>query len=322
MKAYILNIPVIKFSIYAFLSSFIFITFFTSPVYKSESVIDVSSNQAESFASSFTSSFLPSVSSNDAYQVMLYLESNEASNLLRKEYNIVDFFKRDHVSFFSKYKETRFNNFHEYFKNKLSIKTDGESSTLTISTYAFSPEDAKSFNLSLVDITANFFNRKTRLAAINSRSGKICELFLTNSGVIDLATNDLNIKPLIEINEVNSLNELLINKAENFKDYCINKINSTDDTEALSDQGPLNIPAFEMRSINVEASKNIITKIYEDSMGVISEAEYIDVIVEPVIPDNEESKMAILKALIIFFVTYLLIVTLKISIRLTDEFDI
>ena len=44
----------------------------------------------------------------------------------------------------------RFNNFHEYFKNKLSIKTDGESSTLTISTYAFSPEDAKSFNLSLV----------------------------------------------------------------------------------------------------------------------------------------------------------------------------
>jgi len=322
MKNYLLSISILKYSIFAFIGSLVFIIFFTSKVYKSESVIDVNTNQTESFATSITNSFLPSVGTNDAFQVMLYLQSNESSNLLRKEYKVDKFFLKDEISFFSKFRDNRFQNFHNYLTNKISITSDGDSGTLTIATYAFVPQDAKSLNLSLVDITANFFNRKARLAAINSRSGKICELLLTNTSVIDMATNEINnIEPLIEINEVNSLNQLLINKAENFKEYCIRKINDTSKSLYDSNENSLNIPAFELRSINVEAAKNIITQIYEDSLGAISEAEYIDVIVEPVIPDKAESRLAVIISLIIFCITFLTLVAIKICIRLSDEFS-
>lgn len=321
MKQFFLNIAVPRISFLSAVVSSIFILSLTSSVYKSSSAIDVSSSGSDSFASSFTSSLISSSGSSDAFQIKLYLESHEASNILREKYEIENFFVKDDISFFSKFRDTWYQNFHEYLEGKLKISVDANSNTLLIETFAFSPKEAKLFNLSLVDITSDFLNKKARLAAINSRSGKICELYLANSGLIGLNINEIEFESKVLFDESNSLNKLLIDKADSFKDYCVNKLNSPSNSETLSKES-LNIPSFELRAVNAEASKNIITEIYQDSIGIISEAEYVDIVAEPVMADKPESKMTILISLIVYAITFIALITIKIFIRLTDEFKL
>jgi len=321
MKQFFLNIAVPRISFLSAVVSSIFILSLTSSVYKSSSAIDVSSSGSDSFASSFTSSLISSSGSSDAFQIKLYLESHEASNILREKYEIENFFVKDDISFFSKFRDTWYQNFHEYLEGKLKISVDANSNTLLIETFAFSPKEAKLFNLSLVDITSDFLNKKARLAAINSRSGKICELYLANSGLIGLNINEIEFESKVLFDESNTLNKLLIDKADSFKDYCVNKLNSPSNSETRSKES-LNIPSFELRAVNAEASKNIITEIYQDSIGIISEAEYVDIVAEPVMADKPESKMTILISLIVYAITFIALITIKIFIRLTDEFKL
>lgn len=321
MREFFLNIAVPRVSLLSALVSSIFILSLTSSVYKSSSAIDVSSSGSDSFASSFTSSLVSSSGSSDAFQIKLYLESHEASNTLREKYEIENFFVKDDISFFSKFRNTWYQNFHEYLEGKLKISVDANSNTLLIETFAFSPEEAKLFNLSLVDIISDFLNKKARLTAVNSRSGKMCELYLANSGLIGLNINEIEFESRVLFNESSSLNKLLIDKADSFRDYCVNKLNSPSNPETPNKES-LNIPSFELRAINAEASKNIITEIYQDSIGIISEAEYIDIVAEPVIADKPESKMTILISLIVYAITFIALITIKIFIRLTDEFKL
>ena len=205
-------------------------------------------------------------------------------------------------------------------EGKLKISVDANSNTLVLETYAFSPEDAKLFNLSLVDLISDFLTKKARLAAINSRSGKICELYLANSGLIGLNINEIEFESEALLDESSSLNKLLVNKADNFKEYCINKLNNPSVSEGYEES--LNIPAFELRAVNAEASKNIITEIYQDSFGIISESEYIDIVAEPVVADKPESKLTFLISIIVYAITFISLITVKIFIRLTDEFKL
>jgi capsule polysaccharide export protein KpsE/RkpR len=100
MKQFFLNIAVPRISFLSAVVSSIFILSLTSSVYKSSSAIDVSSSGSDSFASSFTSSLISSSGSSDAFQIKLYLESHEASNILREKYEIENFFVKDDISFF------------------------------------------------------------------------------------------------------------------------------------------------------------------------------------------------------------------------------
>jgi capsular polysaccharide biosynthesis protein len=321
VKNFILRISAPRISSIASIICAIFIIFFISPSYKSSSGLDVTSNGSNSFASSFTSSFISSGDS-DAFQVKLYLESNEASDILRNKYEIESFYLKDSISFFSKFRDPWYQNFHEYLERKINITVDSNSNTLLIDTFAFTPKEAKILNLSLVDLTSDFLNKKARLAAINSRSGKVCELYLANSGLIGLELNELKFESETAINNVNSANQLLESKADSFKEYCLNKMNNSSNISGATDKAIINIPVFELRTINAQASKNIITEIYQDSMGVISEAEYIDVVAEPIDADKSESKLTFFISLIAYIITFLFLISIKIFIRLTDEFTL
>jgi hypothetical protein len=99
-------------------------------------------------------------------------------------------------------------------------------------------------------------------------------------------------------------------------------MNNSSNISGATDKAIINIPVFELRTINAQASKNIITEIYQDSMGVISEAEYIDVVAEPIDADKSESKLTFFISLIAYIITFLFLISIKIFIRLTDEFTL
>tara|TARA_Y100001934_G_C12261571_1_gene730282 strand:+ start:377 stop:1333 length:957 start_codon:yes stop_codon:yes gene_type:complete len=317
MKKLILTFPIIKISLILSAFVFLFITFFTSPLYKSQSVIDVSLNESESISSSLVDSILPSSGANDAFQVKLFLESYEASSIFRDKLNIEELFVNDAISAFSRFRVNSRKNFHDYFQDKINILVDGDSNTLIIETYAFNPKDAKNINLNLINMTADFFNRKSKLASLNAKSNKICELYSANIGILDL--EGLKTDADFYVDGSQSANDLLVAKAEKYKDECLEQL---EEASFENDKiNFLNIPSFELKNINAEASKRIITDLYQKSMDAVSESDYMEIIVEPMVPDKPEDRRAWLFGILTFILVLICLISLRIIVKLSDEFN-
>lgn len=300
------------------ITTLLFILFFVTPQYKSTSVLDVSFNESEAFSFDLANTFMSSGVSSDAFQVKLYLESRELSTLFKESFNINDIFGNDTVTFFSRYRESSYRSFHDYFQNKFSVSIDNESNTLILETYAFSPKEAKDINLKLINITANFFNRKSRLAALNNRSSKFCELYFTNAGNLDVnSSTDQKSYDLYPSQEISSANELLAIKAKKFQDFCIEEFNASKKNPNVL----IDIPEYELRTINAEASKRIISDIYMNSIGAFTEADYMEVIAEPVLSNRPESRKPIIYSILSFIFSAVIILSIKIIIRLSNEFQ-
>jgi hypothetical protein len=118
------------------------------------------------------------------------------------------------------------------------------------------------------------------------------------------------------INDVSSANELLASKARKFQDFCISEFNTN---KNIKNEG-LIIPDFELKSINANATKKIISDIYANSMDAVTEVDYMEIIVEPVLSTTPESKRIIILSLIVYALSTLTLLTLKIMIRLSNEF--
>lgn len=319
MKNYIVNLSISKFVVFAGIISFSFLYFFISPSFKSESILDVSLNEKESISSSLVSSIIPTSGATDSFQVKLFLESEEASRIFRSRVNIENLFQNKEITYFSKFRESRIQTFHDFIQNKFNILVDGDSNTLIIQTNAFSSQDAKNINLHLINMTADFFNKKSKLASSNARSNKICELYSANAGILGVDELDMSEDYSI-VDKSSSANELLVTKAELYKMQCLNQLenSSSEDTQKLN---LLNIPSFELRNINAEASKKIITDLYQKSMDAVSETDYMEIIVEPIEPDQPEKKGALLYSILIMIVTWIVLLGIKIIVRLSDEFS-
>jgi hypothetical protein len=310
------KLSVFRTSLVISLLTFCFIVIAITPVYKSKSIIDIAQDKNESF--SIATSLLSSNNSSEAFQVKLYLESNELSELYKSSYDVEELFANKNISYFSRYKENFFSTFHKYFQKKINVIVDADSDTLIIETFAYTPESAKNINLQLINITANFFNRKSRLAALNDRSSKFCELYFTNAGIINanpplgLLRND----SLKIIDESLSANDLLSNKAKSFQDFCISEFNMNKNINGQI----VDIPDYELRTINAEASKKIIGDIYMTSMSAIAEVDYMQIIAEPVISTRPESRKALILSLLSFVFSTITLVSIKIIYRLSNEF--
>jgi capsule polysaccharide export protein KpsE/RkpR len=316
MSNFLKNFSIFKSSLLVGLLFYIFITFFTSSIYKSESIIDVSLNKTESLSTNIVSSILPTSGNQDAFQVKLYLESREASFLVRERINIATLFQDKNIKIFSRFRESKRHTFHEYLQDKIKITVDGDSNSIILQTFSFDPADSKNINLHLIDMTADFFNKKTKLASLNARSNKICELYSANAGILDIGNISMPVDTSIVENS-SSANDLLITKAENFKDFCLEKL-QFDKTEDIPEL--LNIPIYELKNINAEASKRIIMDLYQKSMDAVSDTDYMEVIAEPIISDQPESKRAILYSFLVTIFSFIVLLGIRIIFSISDEF--
>ena len=113
-------------------------------------------------------------------------------------------------------------------------------------------------------------------------------------------------------------NELLINKAEDYKNHCLDQL-ETNDAEIESF---IKIPAYELKNINAEASKRIITDLYQKSMDTVSEADYMEIIAEPMISEKTESKRTFLLTILVMACLFTVLLGTKIIFRLSDEFTL
>lgn len=314
----ILNIPIFKLSVFLSFLCYLFITFLTSPVFKSTSIIDVSSeNEQISTSSSFLDSF-GGTSAKDAFQLKSYLESKEASNFFEQNADIEKIFSNEEIKYLSRYRLNGSTSFHDYFIRKIDITIDADSNSVIISTDAFNASDALYINLELINMASEFFNRKARLSSINSKASKICELYSINSNILNIEPIEYEYdEKLVEKSE--SANELLILKSQNYRDFCLENFNS----RINSSENDLNLfPSFEIKNINAGASKQILADIYNDSLDSITSSNNIQIIAEPVKSDNYESLNRLVYCILVFAISFILLVTLKVVIRLRNEFEV
>tara|TARA_B100000886_G_scaffold290282_1_gene215552 strand:+ start:1183 stop:2136 length:954 start_codon:yes stop_codon:yes gene_type:complete len=317
MTNFFLGLSVVKTSLIISLASLFFVIIFISPSYKSQSIIDVSGLETQVATESILSSLTGNGSEN-VYQLKAFLNSVEASNIFKENIDVDKIFSSSDISFFSRYKMSRFRSFHDYYNKKVELLIDLDSNAIIINTFAFNPQDAQFINLQIINMAADFFNRKTRVSSFNEKTNKICELYSINANILNLDMANLeDDDDLVE--ESKTATELLLSKSIRYKDMCIEKLTNEDDN--IMDNIEV-FPSFELRNINAEASKQVLLEIYDKSLGTISTTSFLKIIAEPVTPIIQEKKNAFLLSLLVFAVSFISILSIKILLRLSDDFEV
>lgn len=316
MKKFFMQIPTLKVSFLAFIVSIIFINFFISPSYKSQSILDISTEDDPISTGSIFDSFVSS-GPEDAFQLKSFLTSTEASLLFQEAFDIKKLFSNNEISFFSKYKQRKRSSFHDYYLSKVALTVDPDSNSLIIDTFAFDPVDALQINLQLINMSADFFNRKARMQSFNIKTSKICELYSINSDILNQDLVDFKEDYSI-VGEADSANDLLMTKSMRYKEECLNRLN-TDDNDLKNNSDIF--PFFELKNINADASKQVLLEIYDKSLDSVTASNNLKIIAEPTKASVEEVKNITLYSILVFAVCFISILSLKILLRLNDEFE-
>lgn len=315
LKNLFLELPIIKFCIFIFFLSSLFLIFFVTPQYKSSSIIDVSASEPSVVSNSILSTFVDTGGQSESFQLKLFLESHEASKLLESSINVNDIFMNEDISYFSKFRKNNNNSFYDYIQSKVHISIDSESGALNIDTFAYRKNDALMLNLELINLIVNYLNRTARLTSFNSKTNKICDLYFINSDVLNY---DATLFEDITIpGDISSANDLLLAKARTFKEFCTENLEKQDNSE-LIESGLF--PIFELKKLNADASKQVLSQIYENSLDAFGTSNNIKIIAEPILPEEYESKNIFLYSFLSLIISYIVIISIRIIIRLNDEF--
>ena len=314
-KKFTLKLSIFNFSILISLIGIIFMTTMRSYEFKAESIFEVSSEEVEIASQGLLGSFI-GPSSNNANIVKSFLESREASSLFKESLDINKIFSNGNIAYFSRYGSLFWDqSFHSYYRDKVKIIIDTETNAVIVQTFAFTQEDSLRINLEIINMASDFLDRTTRLASFNAKTQRVCDLYYVNTDIFE--NNGITFDPDESIiSESTSANELLLQKAIDFQNFCIQMLNKKQESSSNS----LGIfPLYEIKSINAEASKKILLEIFEDSMNSVSASNQLRIIAEPILPELPESKKLFLYTLLIFLSSTIVLLSLRILIRLTDE---
>ena len=311
---FIKGLSILHIALLISLSTLIFLILFVTPKYKSSSIIDVSIEDESLVSNSFLNSFVSSGGSSESFKLKLFLESEEASKLLQNSIDVEEIFAHDNISHFSKFRNDIA--FHDYLSSMIEVVIDPDSNAVGINSYAFEKEYALKLNLELINMVVNYLNRTARLTSFNSKTNRICDLYFINSDVLNndaIFFEDDSTIP----QGASSANELLLRKALNFKQFCSKSLDS--ETQTQLQESNL-FPSFELNKLNVDASKKVLSQIYEDSIGSFASSNNIQIIAEPMIAEDYENRNILMFSFLSFICSYILLLGLKIISRLADEF--
>ncbi len=316
MKNFFVSLSIPKISGLMLISCSLFMTFFISPSYKSQSILDISSED-ESMSTNTLFDSIVTPGPQDAYQLKAFLSSNEASSIFEKNTDINKIYANEDITFFSRFRKNKRNSFHDFYLKKIFLSIDADSNALIIDTFAFSPEDAQFINLQLINMSADFFNRKARMQSFNIKTSKICELYSINSDILNLDMTDFDSDSEL-VSKSDSANELLLSKSMRYKDLCLERLDeSSEDDQATSEI----FPFFELKNINADASKQVLLEIYDKSLDSVTSSNNLKIIAEPITPTTAENKNIILYSILVFVITFITLLSMKILLRLNEEFE-
>lgn len=318
MKNFITNIPVLTSSFFISILSILFIFFFTSPQYKSEAVIEISSNQSESMSFGFLDGI--SNGSQELYQAQIFLESSEAINLFSKRVDIDKIYSNKNIKYLSRFSKEGNITLQKYLSKQIKTTINPESSSITISSFAFNSNDSRVAALELIRIFSDFIETKAKVAAMLKLQYLTCDLFFSKDQLqASKLNNNYNYETDKSTIVYNSARDVLLEKARKDKEICINQLNDKD-YEFDTGLDKL-LPKSVINNLQSNFSKNILESYYSNSANLLSQHAGIEIISEPQVPQKSESRNFLLYFIVIYLVAVIIIMGVKVMINLAEEFE-
>jgi len=320
MKSLLTKLPVFIVSLAAGLLSVIFAALFLSAQYKSEVIFEITSVEKENYSFGLLDGISGS-NIQELYKIQQYLYTPDAISSFAERVPISDIYSNSSIKEFSKLPSKNSEGLDKYFKKHIKLKIDPDAHTMSISGYAYKPEDSKLVVLELVSMVNNFIVQRSRVDALIKQQYILCDLFFSKDELPMIQESSIKLKNSI-LNISESAKEILLGQAKQDSQNCINNLerNYTDNIEEIA----LNtlFPKSVMNDLQSNFSKNILESYYNNVANLLSQNSSIGIIAEPKEPTESESRNFILSFMITFIITYILILSCKILVNLTDEFKL
>ena len=290
------------------------LVFFVDSKYKSSSIINITDIETSpNIQNSIISSFVTD-SPESLYQLKEFFESENGFNELN---NLIDFneaYGNRNIKYFSRLGTLYNSNSEKYYKKMLTFTILSDSSSIMINSYGFDPENSYRLNLVLINIASEFFDRRDRLAASIALAKKRCELKISESQDInDVTIYNQNQK--IDFESFDSAYAMIYEKSKQFYQSCI-------DYDVVEDPLSLKLPKSTLIDVKSFTSQQLIGEIFDSKMDSLTITDKISIVAEPQKPTRPEDKRVLIISIIVFLISYITMITIRIVAKLKEEFSL
>ena len=198
-----------------------------------------------------------------------------------------------------------------------SIKINDRSKTIEFNTKTFNSDLSHKINLVLIVNLYNYFNLQNKLNSTITSTNSMCDILsLSNNSVSNsrYLVSDLLL-------EVETGSELLINIAEKQLENC--RKEGVNKDEDINNENINNENIYLKRiltAISTDVKKELLNKLYENSITQNFVSDKIKIISEPTIPGSPDPKKVIFNTVITFLIIMFIFFTFNLVVKLNKEY--
>lgn len=298
------------------LLSFIFFVYneiFVTDVYKSSTGVVIKEENSNISIDSF--GLIPGLSSTDSSlnQLLFYLESEEAiqkfENLISYQdykYNFLDILRN---------KKIISSSFSEFYLNTNTFYIDELSGVLVLESTTPNKELSKKASMALLMVANAYFDRQQRINSIIDKYKKMCELAITeNKNLIEIDEIASSFSIQEDFLELDSATEMFSEQTKKSLEKCEEIAGMVIDGE----DGRANLTIDRINSDNVQA---LIQGIYFDTVASITQSNSLLVVSEPTTGREAVSKRSLFLSILLFLISYILLISIKVARSLKSDFN-
>jgi capsule polysaccharide export protein KpsE/RkpR len=302
-----------KLSLAIFTSIFAYYFFLAPSTFTSQMIISIKEDKTNQQINALNPiASLGGQSSFEIYQMKEYLESKKAFQNFMLGLEEASISSED-------MKPSKFYFFQRAFASKprsivdiTSIKINDRSKTIEFNTKTFKSDLSHKINLVLIVNLYNYFNLQNKLNSTITSTNSICD-------ILSLSNNSVsNSRHLVSdlLLEVETGSELLINIAEKQLENCQKERINNDEDINNENIYPKRI----LTAISTDVKKELLNKLYENSIAQNFVSDKIKIISEPTIPESSDSKNIILNTVITFLTIMFIFFTFNLVVKLNKEY--
>jgi len=311
----ILMIPNIGFSLLVGICVFIFSNFFQSDEWESSMILSIGNiEKAEAIT---PIDMNPFANTNDnSLKIESYLLSNEGITKTLQYAkkiggdNIIAPNKLDILKNFKSEKEI--------LRDLISISRIEESNMLSIQARAFDPQAARIINLSLINLSINFFDTQKSLKSQLNYANNLCILsFLVDEySQIDSTISAISLAEL-QKNQTIGSRELLKKVYSKYAESCASQKNSN--SNGIGQLSSL--PSGLLESLDADFKSQTIQEIYNDYNQNFQQRNMVEIIADPDLPLDRMPKRSIILMIISILITSLSIISFKGLLQIWKDYS-
>ena len=300
----LIQMPNISISLLVGLAVFAFSEFFYSDEWQSTMIISV--NDSESHAESLAEINLNPFTQTDGNSLKIesFLMSNEGiASILEyaKKIGGEDLLTPNKLDLLKIFKEES-----QVLRSLISIKKIEGSNMLEISSRAFDANSARIINLSIINLSINFFGIQKNLKSQLNYANNVCILKLL---VENLTTDsDISILSMNELknNQMIGSREMLRNVYEKYAENCTSKNNNNIEGSKLA-----SLPSGLLDSLDASFRSQLIQEIYRDYNQNLQQRNIVEIIADPDLPLNEVPKRSFILMIVAILICSLSFISIK-----------